>query len=797
MGRVRWGALVAAVLAVGAVACVRLADGAVKAPWTVRPGVEQVTITGARPGQPLTLYEADAEGRPALERLTLLADDLGQAHFSYLPADPITLQSGPDLDLGQLGDLDDGGVVEPGRYVVRDDSASPREGTAVFTVLGRDDVPGTALYERQHLATLQPDVLGNPKAGHTAEEGFNYLEMRDGVRLSAMVRLPDDALYGPGPYPTVVEYSGYGPSNPHAEEPSTQLARSLGYATVAVNMRGSGCSGGVFDVFNPAQMADGYDIIEIVARQPWVLHHEVGMVGLSYSGISQLYVAATRPPHLAAITPQSVIADPWLEQYPGGIYNSGFTKQWLVERDRQSAPGGVSWVRDRIDGGDATCIGHQALRNQNPDFESFTRALTMYHPLAAERDLRRLVHDVTAPVFLTGAFEDEQTGPQFTTMIDGFDRAEQLKVGLWNGRHPDGLGPANLMRLYEFLELYVAHRVPHMHPIMRSVLPSVLAQVFELDDVDLGPERLYDRFGTDYAAAKAAYEAEDPVRVVYESGIGADELGEPGGTFEETFPTWPPPQARPTTWYLGAGGSLRPTLPTDAAGSGVDAFRFDPRAGQTRLFPGGDYPLFDPLWGDAEWTQFAPGDVLSYLSEPVDEPLVVSGPGYARLYVASDARDADVQVSVSEVRPDGVEYLVQNGWLRVGHRAVDPERSNALEITHFFSGQEYVPLTPGRFEEAKVEIPSFAHVFRPGSRIRLTISTPGRNHATWAFDTSTYGVAGPTQQIAHTAVRPSFLRLPVLAGVDPPDVAPAPCPSLRGMACRPYEPRANTVVPAG
>jgi hypothetical protein len=797
MGRVRWGFVTVAALLATVVACERLPDGAVKVGWGVQPGVEQVTITGAWPGQPLTLYEADAEGRPEQERLTLLADEFGQAHFSYLPADPTTLPSGPDLDWGDLVDVENGGVVEPGRYVVRDERAHPDQGTEAFEVRGRDDVPDTALYDRQQLTTFQPDILGNPEPGHAVEEGFNYLEMRDGVRLSAMVRLPDDAFYGPGPYPTVIEYSGYGPSNPNAEEPSSRLARSLGYATVAVNMRGTGCSGGVFDVFNPAQMADGYDAVEIVARQPWVLHGEVGMVGLSYSGISQLYVAATRPPHLAAVTPQSVIADPWLEQYPGGIYNSGFTQQWLAERDRQSAPGGTSWVRDRIEGGDAACADHQVLRNQNPDFESFTRALTRYHPLAAERDLRRLVRDVTTPVFVGGAFQDEQTGPQFTTMLDEFDQAEQLKVGLWNGRHPDGLGPANVMRWYEFLELNVARRVPHMHPIIREFAPAVLAEVFELDDADLGPERLFDRFGTDYAAAKAAYDAEDPVRVVYESGIGANELGEPGGTFEQTFPTWPPPQAQPTTWYLGAGGSLRSTRPTSSSGSGVDAFRFDPEAGQARLFPDGDYPLFDPLWADAEWSQFAPGDVLSYLSDPVDQPLVVSGPGYARLYVASDAKDVDVQVSVSEVRPDGVEYLVQSGWLRVGHRAVDHERSDTFEITHFFTEQEYVPLTPGRFEEAKVEIPSFGHVFRTGSRIRLTISTPGRNHATWAFDNSTFGVDRPTQQVAHTAVRPSFLLLPVLPGVDVPDVGPAPCPALRGMACRPYEPRANPPAPAG
>lgn len=756
------------------------------APWQVRPGVEAVTVTGAQPHQPLTLYAAAKPDRPERRLLTLLADDRGQAHFSYVPPEHLTLQSGPDLNMADFGDLDEGRVVEPGPYVIRDDSASPVLTTDPFTVLGRDDTPNPALYDVQRMTAATPDILGNPKPGTTLEQGFNYIGMRDGVLLSAMVRLPDSTFYGAGPYPTVIEYSGYGPSNPDSEEPSSRLARALGYATVAVNMRGTGCSGGVFDVFNPAQMADGYDVVEIVARQPWVLHHQVGMVGVSYSGIAQLYTATTRPPSLAAITPQSVIADPWLEQYPGGVYNSGFTKQWLAARDAQSSPNGTNWVRGRIERGDQVCTGHQPLREQNLDFESAGKALEFYTPMAEPRDLRRLVADIDVPVFLGGAFQDEQTGPQFTSMLDQFTSAPSLKVGLWNGRHPDGLSPPNVNRWYEFLEFNVARRVPQMHPLIRGSLPTILADTFDLQDATLEP----DRFTGAYATAKAAYDAEPAVRVTYESGRGANEVGEPGGTLTQTFPRWPPPAAVPTTWYLGADETLQPTPPA----GGVDQYRFDPAAGQKRLFPNGDYPLMSRLW-NADWSQFAPGDVLSYLTPPLTDDLVISGPGYANLWVASDATDASVQVAVSEVRPDGVEYLIQNGWLRLGHRAIDEERSTALEVTHYFGEKSFDPLVPGRFVEARVEIPSLAHIFRPGSRLRLTISSPGRNHVTWAFDSPDYGGAIPTQQIAHTPVKPSALVLPVLPGVDAPPSTPAPCPGLRGMACRPFIPRENEPAP--
>ena len=138
-------------------------------------------------------------------------------------------------------------------------------------------------------------------------DGYQYLKVRDGITLAMTVHLPGPA--DKGPYPTVIEYSGYSPADPSSPQPSTQIAQGLGYATVGINMRGTGCSGGAFDFFEQLQSTDGYDAIETIAAQPWVAHHEVGMVGLSYPGISQLFVAQLRPPHLAAIAPLSVIDD--------------------------------------------------------------------------------------------------------------------------------------------------------------------------------------------------------------------------------------------------------------------------------------------------------------------------------------------------------------------------------------------------------------------------------------------------------------------------------------------------------
>jgi predicted acyl esterase len=747
----------------------RIVENTRTADWDIRAGVEVVTVYRAEPGEPLSLYDADGERLTTTE-----ADEQGRVHFAYIPDDP-------DVSFDEAlaaGDAS-GHALRPGEYVIRDDSASPRLATEPFEVLGRDAVPDEALYDGQELTGVDLDLLGAPVGGAEPEDGYQYLEMRDGVTLSAMVRFPDRSLYGDGPWPTVVEYSGYGPSNPDAEEPGSRIARSLGYATVSVNMRGTGCSGGTFDSFNPAQQADGYDVIEIVGRQPWVLGAKVGMIGLSYSGITQLYTAATRPPHLAAVTAQSVIADPWLQQWPGGIYNDGFTRQWLEERERQSGAAGSGWVAQRIDGGDGECRRNATDHELNFDFATFAKGLEMRPAEADERDLRELVRDIEVPVFITGAFEDEQTGPQFGALLDNFDDARAVRVGLWNGRHPDGYSTNNLAQLYEFLELYVAERVPRMPGALRAALPGIVAEQFGFRSGELPPDRFAD-LADDYDAALAEYEDDDPVRVVFGSGHGTDEVGEPGGTWETTFPSWPPPDAEPTSWYLGADGELD----TESSGDrDVDTFTFDPAAGGTVSLP--DYSTLQALqnW---RWTTFPPGKSVSYQTAPLDDDLVVAGSGYVDLWVGADAADADVQVAVSEVRSDGVEYLVQDGWLRLGHRAVDEERSTDLEIVHPYTEDEYEPLpADGELVQAKIEIPAMGHVFAAGSRLRVTISSPGRNHVTWTF-APPEGVTGRTAyRIGRGESTPSALVLPVVDIEPRPDPdTPAPCPGLRGMPCR-------------
>jgi predicted acyl esterase len=753
------------------------ADAAAAA-FDASTGVESVTVTGAEPGEQLTLVTSSG-----VRIVTGRTDEAGQWHVAYIPDEFLDIEGGMQEGLPTT----QGRSLPPGTYRVVSEESDPVELSDELAVAGRDDVPDASFFEGKDLTADCPD-MAETRACYT------YIEMRDGVSLSAMIRWPDPALYGEPPYPTVVEYSGYGPSRPEGDgEPGTMIAGLLGYATVGVNMRGSGCSGGVFDTFNPAQQADGYDTIETIATQPWVLHGEPGMIGLSYSGITQLFTASTQPPHLAAITPLSVIEDPWLQQWPGGIYNQGFTKNWLEERDRQNAPDGDSWVATQLDGGDEQCEANVALRTQNPDFAAFGHSLVFRPPDADNRRLAILVQDIDVPVYLTGAWQDEQTGSKFATMLDRFT-TDQAHFTVFNGHHPDGYTPLVLTRWYEFLEFYVARRTPDLLPIIEAGSPAVLEENFGIP-VGLGPDRFE---GQPYEEALAAYEAEPRVRVLFENGWGLPEY--PGGaqaTFEASFDTWPPRDAATRQWFLAPDGALAAEAPADER---AERFRFDPESGAITYATEVDYNFQGPV-PEFEWPASVEGDALVYLGEPLAEPTVLAGPGYATVWLNTEVDDATVEVTLSEVREDGTEIRIQGGWLRVGHSVLDPDLSDDLRIEPTYLESDFTPPVPGEWTEVTVPIYPFAHPMRAGSRLAVRIDTPGRDTPFWAFENPEYTAeeAGEDGEVWHTVgvggAHASSLVIMDLSDIEIPQAvldSPPPCPGLRGQICRPWAPPTNT-----
>ncbi|HEX8120496.1 MAG TPA: CocE/NonD family hydrolase [Solirubrobacteraceae bacterium] len=727
--------------------------------FSARGSVEQVYVTGATAGAKMALL--DRRGRQVAAR--------------------------------QAGSL--GGVlfrdVKPGDgYRVR--RAGTQETSDPLTVLTkRPDPPSTAVYDQ-----------GIPS------KGYGYMTMRDGTKLAYYVHPPQDisnALpnkpdlpgVAPAQTPTLVEYAGYGYADPAGPQSGISiLANLMGFTVVDVNMRGTGCSGGAFDFFEPLQSLDGYDVIETVARQPWVLHNKVGMMGISYGGISQLFTAQTRPPSLAAISPLSVIDQTQTTLYPGGILNTGFAFNWAKERvhDGQpaSAEGGQPWAYKRVQEGDQTCKDNQVLHTEQADLLGKVRDNDHYIPKVADPvSPITFVDKIQVPVFMACQWTDEQTGGHCPTLAPRFTGTSRKWFTFTNGTHVDSLDPETFNRWYDFLQLYVAHQAPASNQAaIRAAAPLIYEEAMGISGVTLPPDPIQQQ--PSYEAALAAFEQLPSIRVLFDSGAGS-EPGHPVPGFERSFASFPIPGTTPRSWFLADGGSLSDARPTRR---GTDGFTWNAKARPLTNFTGDTAAGEGGLWTATppyKWTQSPPGSAASYVSEPLAENMTVIGAGAVRAWVRSSARNVDLQATISEVRPDGKETFVQGGWVRANERKLDKRKSTPLEPVLSLRKRDVRAMPRRRF--VKVTIPLYyeGHVYRAGSRIRVTISAPNGDQPIWSFD-ETQPAGTARVAIRHSKRMPSRLLLPVVPGVEVPTGLP-PCPGLRGQPCRDYQPYANRRAP--
>ena len=706
---------------------------------TARGSVEQVQVTGATPGARVKL-----------------------------------LRRGETVGKRSAGSL--GGVVfrkvEPGGGYIVEQGTATTAGLRVMT--SRSRPPSDSIYDQQLPAG-----------------GYGYFKTRDGTELALTVHLP-----GPveeGPYPTLVEYSGYGTADPDGPQSGIQPVASLfGYAVVDVSMRGTGCSGGAFDYFERLQALDGYDAIETVARQPWAANGKVGMLGISYGGISQLFVAATRPPSLSAITPLSVIDDTITTLYPGGILNTGFAFEWAQDRVDDAQPAGPTtgqpWAWEQIQAGDAICSKNQELHPEAVNLLAKIERNRYYRPRVADPLApRTLVKKIDVPVYLACQWTDEQTGGHCPALVSQFRDRDREWFTFTNGAHIDSLDPLTFLRWFDFLELYVAGRRPQLTPDQRALAPVLYSAFMGIDGVQVPEDPIQQQ--PDYASALAAFEALRPVRILFDNGAGGANPGEPLPTFERSFDRFPVKGTKAKSLYLAADGRLGGR----AGGSGADRFTWDPGARSPTDFTGNTGSGPDGLWTATppyQWAQSPAGRALSYVSSPLGSDTAVIGAGAVELWVRSSARNVDLQATISEVRPDGNESFVQGGWLRTDARVLDPQRSTLLEPVPTYAERDAKTLPKGKWVKVSVPLYYQGHVYRQDSSIRVTISAPGGDQPVWAFSETGPQDETPWVAIARSKSQPSRLILPVVKGIDAPTELP-PCPSLRGQPCRAYVPFEN------
>ena len=567
---------------------------------------------------------------------------------------------------------------------------------------------------------------------------WGYLPARDGTLLRYDLLRPA-ALAGQR-LPVLINYEGYAAGTDATDNGvSTYSDRlmSRGYALLGVSVRGTGCSQGQFDPFDHTMGEDGYDAVEWAARQPWS-DGRVGMIGVSFGGITQLLTAGKQPPHLRAIAASSATSDLYRDvAYPGGVLEYDFTFAWT---GIQKEGGTTSLATVAAKEGDTQCMVNYAQHEAANDTQHLIPKLVLDHPYTSDenylweqRKPENAIPHIQVPALLFNQWQDEQLPARIWDDYSLFPHQDRLWVNVSNGNHGrDYYNSRTEQETLDFLDHFVrgvpdlfVGKVPHVAIWMESKIQNA-------------------------------------------SG-------------DENVPSWsinlarlPHPTPRP--FYLGTGGTLN-GAPAHGAEQ-PDAYRY-PLQSADVLEPGpeengtslGQVTFAAPV---------APGGYVDYTTPPLKHDLVVAGPASLDLWLSSTATDTDLQATITEVRPDGQEEYVQRGWLRASHRKLDPLRTTTLRPYQTNTRQDAQPLVPGQPTFMRMEVFPFAQAFRAGSRIRVYIEAPTGHTGFFAFAPI---LTPAVNTVLHDRAHPSRLVLGVLRG----QVAHAPlpaCDTLRNQPCR-------------
>jgi uncharacterized protein len=458
---------------------------------------------------------------------------------------------------------------------------------------------------------------------------------------------------------------------------------------------------------------------------------------------------------------------------------------------------GQAWTYYEIDAelkasgdGSSTCLANQVLHGQSESLSSLVGPQLVAPGTGAGRDpslfdrrsMSQWATHVTVPVFISGALQDDQTGPQWPALLNSFPATTPVYANIVNGGHIDSTDPQIISRWLEFLDLYVADVVPrNPGPLADTVLDEVTSSSSGTAAQAPLPVLRFTT-ATSLSAARKDFASTTPrVDVLFDSGAGAVGAGDPQSTYAAGFNEWPP-DGSVLTYYLDSGGSLTTTPPKE---SGSTSLALDPTARPLTDLPAGANPwAADPPW---DWTTVPPSDGIAFQTPPLPNALTIVGPATVDLWVKSSARVEDYQATVTEARPAlSEEEYITSGFLRSSNQ-VDLSDSTRLFTDPSYLAKESRNLSQRSYALVKIPIDPIAHTFRPGTELRIVISAPGGDRPSWEFDTLDHGQAAT---VGIGGIAASALIVDQVAGVNSTTTLPI-CGSLRGEPCRTLQAEGN------
>ncbi len=589
------------------------------------------------------------------------------------------------------------------------------------------------------------------------------IPVRDGVHLQTVILTPTSAS---GLLPILLRRTPYGvPDKAPPEMPPNmkELAQD-GYIFVIQNLRGRFKSEGVFklssqvDLQDPKatnETTDAYDSIEWLVKNVPNNNGKVGMYGVSYDGLTTALTLLHPHPALTAISEQASPVDQWMndDDHRYGALRESYDFEYAVLE--------------------------QADKNKNTNFEFETYdTYQWYLDLGPLSNINAKFLHGTIPYWNLSVehpdYDDFWKKEAWVRQLHASTVPNLNVAGFWDQEDP--WGPWQIFR----------HAAEHDPDRTNFIVAGPWFhgqwQSPKGDSIGLIP------FGGHETAREFRENLEAPFFRYYLHGKGEKPMWQAttfqsGSNTWHAYAVWPPKEASVTNLYLHADGTLSFTAPSGAKDKTVyREYVSDPANPvpyRTRpispTYPGGDWRRWEAA--DQRFLDHRP-DVLTFVSAPLSQDLVVTGQLAAKLFASTSGSDSDFVVKLIDVFPENAQ---KNDWEPEegpkpgqyaqslnGYQlpiAMEVRRGRYLE-----SFEHPKPLVANKPIEWDVPLRDRDHVFLKGHRIMVQIQStwfPAIDRNPQKFVPSIYKAVASdyvpaTQRVYCSPSMPSHIELPIM-----------------------------------
>jgi putative CocE/NonD family hydrolase len=493
-----------------------------------------------------------------------------------------------------------------------------------------------------------------------------WIPLSDGTQLAARIWLPQGA--GAHPVPAILEYLPYRKNDGTAVRDALRhpYLAGHGYATIRVDMRGSGDSDGIlYDEYLPQEQDDALEVLAWIADQPWCSGN-IGMFGKSWGGFNSLQIAARRPPQLKAVIAIAFTDDRYADDvhYMGGCVLGSQMLSWAsIMLGYNAAPPDPRFV-----GGRWRQMWFERMEKSPPYVEAWlnhqTRDAYWKHGSVGED-----YSAIEVPVYAVGGWADSYNN-SIPRLLAGLSGPRKGLIGPWSHDFPEtGVpGPA-----IGFLQESLRWWDYWLKGIDTGIMDEPMFRCWILESVPPAPS---------YKVRKGRWVAD---------------------------PVWPSPNVSELAYYLNSDGAANTLSET----TGPD-HRLDFIGRQSHGLDGGEWGSYGRPGDFPLDQQAADGESLAFSSAPLAESMTMLGYPEVDLSLAADQPNALVAVRLCDVAPTGASSLVSWGLLNLTHRD-----------SHEFP----TPLVPGQRYQVTVRLNVMGYQIPAGHRWRVALSPTYWRHA--------------------------------------------------------------------